>query len=465
MCVAKLIKLESTISAVMTREVSDALKGLIVEFVETYSGIVDLELDESQDPKLWFMPLRSYDSKKEAAHYFLQAAALSDYKLTGNPRNIRMLLSHLHETLGNKLFKSKSPEDFKGEIHRFEQKNQLLDKLGDAKAEISEVLCSVNRFVERKANGDLIDYAGKLNRKGLKPKDLAEQLSYSVKRMNKQHKSKCWLYLRWMVRKSPDLSLFPFDPKDLMVPLTTPKFRVYAALGLSEDENLPFKLNVKNRPESWWKNTVEFDADAESMTDFAKSLFPEDPAIIDFPFFILGTWLDYSDLTPVSIEKSMRFFIKKHQEFPKPLIRYLTVIYHYNRIGERIELGAFSALELDIYNFLRGKQAVFDYEFMEFCLPSENATLTYKPDFLLPQLTCNGRKVLLEPHGIKNNLKEELFKLAKFREHYGDFFCLILIVPDDFVETIAKLDPDRKSYDFLWKQSNYKIQFETFHKS
>ena len=195
--------------------------------------------------------------------------------------------------------------------------------------------------------------------KGRKPKDFVETLSYSVKRMNKQHKSKSWLYLRWMVRGSPDLGLFKFDPKDLMVSLTTPKFRVYVALGLSDDENLPFKLNSKNKPDSWWENTAEFDADAERLTQFARSLFPEDPAKIDFPFFILGTWLEYSDLTPLSLERSLRFFIQKNQELLGPLMRYLTVVYHYNRVGERIEPGAFTLMEKDVYDFLKDKQGSF----------------------------------------------------------------------------------------------------------
>jgi hypothetical protein len=145
--------------------------------------------------------------------------------------------------------------------------------------------------VEQKANGNLIENATKLQQKGRKPKDRVQKLSYAIKKMNKQNKSKAWLYLRWMVRKTPDLGLFPFEPKDLMVPLTTPKFRVYAALGLSNDENLPFILSAKNRPESWWTNTREFDADADKLTNFARDLFPDDPAKIDFPFFILGTWL------------------------------------------------------------------------------------------------------------------------------------------------------------------------------
>jgi hypothetical protein len=449
----------------MDQEVPNSLKELIIQFVNIYSNVVDLELDQNLDPKLWFMPLKSSASGIEAAHYYLLAASLSDHQLTGNPRSIRMLLNHLHQTLGEKLYTSKKPDDFKHEIPRYEIKNQLLDRLGDCKAEIPEVLCSVNRFVEHKADGNLIEYAAKLHRKGRKPKELVQQLSYAVNRMNKQNKSKAWLYLRWMVRKAPDLGVFPFEPKDLMVPLTTPKFRVYASLELSRDENLPFKLNVKNRPESWWTNTQEFDIDADRLTNFARELFPDDPAKVDFPFFILGTWLEYSDLTPTSLEKSMTFFIKKHDEFLQPLMRYLTVVYHYNRIGERIEPGAFSALELDVYDFLRSKQVIFTYEFMEFNLSKDNPALTYKPDFLLPQYTNRGRKVVLEPHGIRGNLEDTLGKLAMFRGHYGKYFCLILIVPDDFVDNINYLDQGHNSYDFLWKQSDYKIQFENFKKT
>ena len=459
----KAIKLETN-SKSMPEQVSNGLKELVVRFVQTYSIVPDMELDLHLHPKPSFMPLDNYKAKKEAAHYFLLAASLSDYQLTGNPRNIQLVLNHLSEAFGPKLYTIKNPMEFKCEVNRFEQRIGNLDHLGEEKAEIPEVLCSVNQFVDKKANGDLIDYTTKLSRKGLKPKDFVETLSFSVRRMNKQHKSKSWLYLRWMVRGTPDLGLFQFNPRDLMVSLTTPKFRVYVALGLSDDETLPFKLNSKNRPDSWWENTAQFDADAEKLTQFARSLFPDDPAKIDFPFFILGTWLEYSDLTPTSLERSLRFFIQKQRELYGPLMRYLTVVYHYNRVGERIEPGAFTALEKDVYEFLKDKQVIFYYEFMEFYLSqtNSNALLTYKPDFLLPQLTNRGRKVLLEPHGIKTNFDEFLNKLKTFRQHYGGYFCLILIVPDDFVETINALDSQHNSYDFIWKRTDYKIQLEKF---
>jgi hypothetical protein len=451
----------------MPQEVPNDLKDQIVRFVQTYSSVPDLELDLYLNPKPWFMPLNTDKAKQEAAHYFLLAAALSDHMLTGNPRNVRMLLNHLYTTLGPKLYTTKNPSEFTRIIGKFEQQIEKFDRLGQAKAEIPEVICSVNRFLDNKAQGNLIDYTTKLSQKGRKPADFVKELSFTIKRMSKHHKAKAWLYLRWMVRYSPDLALFQFDQKDLMVSLTTPKFRVYAALGLSDNENLPFELSIKNQPESWWKNTAEFDADAEKLTNFAKSLFPDDPAKVDFPFFILGTWLEYSDLTLISLERSLRFFIQKHEELLKPLMRYLTVVYHYNRVGELIEPGAFSALERDVYDFLRRKQVIFHYEFMEFYLSQTNlnTSLTYKPDFLLPQLTDNGRKVLLEPHGVKGDLKEALCKLSVFRKHYGKYFCLILIVPDDFMKTIRELDPQRSSYDLVWKLSDYKTQFELFHRT
>lgn len=450
----------------MPPEVPSSLRDLIGQFVQTYSAsFADLELDSTLEPKLWFMPLDSYEAKREAAHYFLLAAALSEYKLTGNPRNIRLLLHYLHKSLDQTLYTGQDPEVFKKAVFKFEQKHELLDRLGEVKAEIPEVICSVNRFIAQKANGDLIEYANGLNRRGHKPRDLVKQIAYSVNRMNKQHSPKAWLYLRWMTRSAPDLGLFEFDSKDLMVPLTTPKLRVFAALEFSRKEQLPFALNQKNRPDSWWEDTRDFDSDAETFTEFARSLFPSDPAKVDFPFFILGTWLEYSDLNQTTLEKALKFFVQKHQELQQPLMRFLNVVYHYNRIGELIEPGAFSAFERSIYDHLRCKQIIFNYEFMEFYLSKDNPALTYKPDFLLPRYTNRGRKIILEPHGVKENLNETLQKLTLFRQHYKEFFCLILIIPDDFIELINEIDPTAQSYDLLWKQSQYKIDLEKLPRS
>jgi hypothetical protein len=38
-------------------------------------------------------------------------------------------------------------------------------------------------------------------------------------------------------------------------------------------------------------------------------------------------------------------------------------------------------------------------------------------------------------------------------------------VPDDFIAAINELDPQRDSYDLVWKLSDYPIQFENFRSS
>ena len=62
----------------MTVEVPTALRELITRFVETYSSVPDIELN-LENTKLRFMPLDSYEAKREAAHYFLLSASLSDF--------------------------------------------------------------------------------------------------------------------------------------------------------------------------------------------------------------------------------------------------------------------------------------------------------------------------------------------------------------------------------------------------
>ena len=443
------------------------LDSLLVQFTSIYSQVSDTGLDLFLHPTPWFMPLNSYVSKREAAKFFLLAASLSDSELTGNARNIRILLDHLHSALGEKLYTLKNPSEFEYEVKKCSLEIAKLDQLGPKKVEIPEVMASVNRFVDQKAHGDLVDYCSRMVRKGTKPESFVKELSCGVTRMNDHHVAKAWLYLRWMVRKYPDLGIFEFSPRDLTVSLTTPKLRVMAALGIVDNDDLPFDLNARIRPSSWWKSTPEFTEAEKTLTAYARRLFPEDPAKVDFPFFVLGTWLEDSDLTPESLERSLGFFIEKYREMQVPPVRYLTAVPHYVQGVNRYELGAFGVLEKDVYDFLQRKQAKFDYEFLEFHLPEKSGvtgqSLTYKPDFLLPKMTYRGRKVLLEPHGIESNLPEFLTKLSLVRKHYGEYFSLVLIVPDNFVDTVNRLDPNGQSYDLLWKLSSYKVEFEKFH--
>jgi hypothetical protein len=231
---------------------NNQLDTLISQFVNIYSKTENTGLDLFLHPAPWFMPLDKASSKKEAAKFFLLAASMSDSELTGNPRNIRIMLDHLHSAFEEKLYTIKNPSEFSFEISKCESNLRNLDKLGPKKSEIPEVLSSVNKFVDQKAHGDLIEYASKLARAGKKPEDIVKELYSGIKRMDQHHNAKAWLYLRWMVRQSPDLELFEFDAKDLKVSLTTPKLRVAAALDLFGDEDLSFELNKRVRPTSWW---------------------------------------------------------------------------------------------------------------------------------------------------------------------------------------------------------------------
>ena len=134
----------------MDQEVSNDLKDLIVQFVNTYSNVVDLELDQTLDPKLWFMPIDSTASKKEAAHYFLLAASLSDHKLTGNPRNIRMLLNHLHQTLGEKLYTSEKPTISKRKSQGSNKKTSSSIDLGTSKPKFQRFYAQLTDSWSRK---------------------------------------------------------------------------------------------------------------------------------------------------------------------------------------------------------------------------------------------------------------------------------------------------------------------------
>jgi len=78
------------------------------------------------------MPLNNNEAKKEAAHYFLHAAALSDYMLTGNPRNVRILLNHLYTALGSKLYTLTNPIEFVCELAKFETQIDKFDCLGNS---------------------------------------------------------------------------------------------------------------------------------------------------------------------------------------------------------------------------------------------------------------------------------------------------------------------------------------------
>ena len=257
------------------------------EFVERNSNVVDLQWDPRIPPKLLIDPWsKNYESKKELAHYFLLVASVDETRVIGRAENARCLIVELHRKFGKKLFEIFEPEKFVEEVINCKR----YEEHGPLKNQIPHVLASVNEFVTEKARGNLIEYSKCFSQ----PKDMVEEIGRYVKRMGGPIKKKAWLYMRWMVRPRPDLRIFDhFSPRDLFIPLTSDIKRVAISLGLIE--------NVKGPRWERWE-------DVERVTGFARRLFPDDPVKVDYPFFLIGRWLEGKTLNKQTFVDTLKRF-------------------------------------------------------------------------------------------------------------------------------------------------------------
>jgi len=222
----------------MTNEAKPTTDELVSKFVKIYHGIPDFELEPKIHPPLWFFGenslLNDLWSKKEAANYFLVSASLQDTQLMGNCRNARILLDYLHREFPTTLYEKTDPEDEEliRAIGKWESEMPIVWKFEYDEREIAKVLAGVNSFLCNEAKGDILTYANTKANNGESLEKFADRLS-TIYRMGR---GKVWLYLRWMVRGDPDLDLFSFSARDLVVPLTTHVLRVVAALDLVSDD-------------------------------------------------------------------------------------------------------------------------------------------------------------------------------------------------------------------------------------
>ncbi|HIQ32135.1 MAG TPA: DUF2400 family protein [Methanothermococcus okinawensis] len=246
----------------MERELIELLK----RFVEKHSNTPDLQFDPDRPPKL---PIDPYSTdpreRRRTAHYLLLVASIDEGNVVGRADNARKLLVRLYQHFGEDLFKITDEGIFRGVLDDITA-DQLLGRIGWM---IPEILASVNRFVLERAGGDLINYSREFE----KPYHFVEEIGRNILRMGKSRGSarkKAWMYMRWMVRGYPDLRIFDhFSPADLYVPLDRNVARVAVALEVLESID---NLN--------WEDVVK-------VTEFARTLFPQDPAKVDYPFFLL----------------------------------------------------------------------------------------------------------------------------------------------------------------------------------
>jgi hypothetical protein len=373
------------------------LLSLLLEFVNMNSNVVDIQWDRRMSPRLLFNPYsENCEERKTAAHYFLLASSLLEDAVVGFSENARRLLIHLHETFSNRLFEIHKPHIFEEEII----KCGFYGELGPHREVIPEILTCVNKFVRDKAERNLIKYSQRFS----KPKDFVEELAQNIEKMNGPHKDKAWIYMRWMVRPEPDLEIFNhFSPQDLNVPLTRENANVATSLDL-----------INSVAPSLWKDENRAMKARERITDFAKQLFPKDPAKVDYPFFLLGRRLKQKNLNRNTLKEALQFFDHMHKVTGQPHA-------YYQRMG-RYKSG----WEKMTARTLSKMKIPYGYETISFPLPGD----TYTPDFILDK-SIQGRKIILEPH--YEMTPKQAYKYSLFKRTYGQEFLLILLLKNDLI--------------------------------
>lgn len=409
----------------------EQIRPLLKEYVEKSSTILELHWDQSGSKRLLFDPYSPIEREK-SAHYFLLVAALDSSRLVGISENARALLISIHSALGDDLFMPGQSESIRKIIQEFD----IFCHLGQSKEEIPEVIDSVNLFIQKIANGNIVKYALRFS----EPEDLVNEIASNIRFVGVPPIDQAWMYLRWMVRPYPDLNIFKnFSPKQLQIPLTSFVRNVAFCLGFS-------KNHVTD-----WSDSIGIEQERERLTEFAADLFPEDPAIVDYPLYVLGRWIRGEKLSLRLLRSRLQFWKKIYDQLKKPPITFSAV--------SRNE----STFERDVRGELEKLQFMFLFEPYPFSLPEQRGAPQYRPDFVLPRVRKKGRIVILEPHGVWTPRQKRMVslgpqsfpiwvspteidadelrfvhKLRVFREIYRGLYYLILIVPSAFRERVER---------------------------
>ena len=375
------------------------LLSLLVEFINKNSNVADIQWDRRMSPRLLFNPYsEKYEERKIIAHYFLLAASILDDNIAGYPENVRMLIAYLHTAFGNSLFEIKKAHIFEEEI----VKADFYHDLGPNKQAASEILASVNLFVRNKAERNLLKYAQKFT----KPSSFIDDIAQNIPALGGPHKDRAWIYMRWMVRPQPDLQIYDhLLPEDLQVPLTRENANVATSVGVINTASI-----------SLWKDDKTATEARQKLTDFAKRLFPQDPAKVDHPFFLLGRWLKQKTLNRHTLKTALDF-LDRMQKITGQSQAYYQKMSRYKSGWEK--KTALTLLKMHI---------PYGYETISFPLP--NAHEVYTPDFILEK-TVQGRKIILEPHF--EMTKKQAKKYSLFKRTYGHKFLLILLLKNDLI--------------------------------
>jgi len=220
-------------------------------------------------------------------------ASINETDLIGRAENARAILTYFYNIFHEDLFRLVADDAFRHYLPQLPCSHEL----GPHKTAIPSILASANRFLQHTAHGDLIAYVTGLTRL----QDVVDVLTGQIEGMSAD---KAWMYLRWMSRPTPDLGVFDaFSPADLQVPLTSYIRDVAYCLGLCADPRT-----------QWWTNEEAAHRARVRFTDFAKTLYPEDPCRVDYPLYLLGRWIRGKRLNRALLARYLAFFEAVYQQ-------------------------------------------------------------------------------------------------------------------------------------------------------
>lgn len=239
----------------------------LTSFVRQHSAEVDLQFGYIPD---------GLDAKVTAAYLLLVASVNQGARAEVVGEFVRALWN----VSGPELFRMAAVDSLKVR----QVVGQTRERVGLSRAtsfDDAAVLQSATRYVA--THGDLPAHS----RRFTTPSAMVEHLAAGILYFGRDPmgaRKKAWMYMRWMVRPTPDLRLFStFSPDNLEFPLDRNTCRALAEIrALLPDEPTLSRMDCES-------GVPRADAGNRYLaTEFAKKLFPADPIIMDYPLFLLG---------------------------------------------------------------------------------------------------------------------------------------------------------------------------------
>lgn len=248
------------------------------QFKSHEERFVEYILANSTTPDLQYAYLPGGLNPSEIAAYLLIVASVNQ---GARAESIGEYVQDLWITMGRNLFQigSMDPNEAKRLVNKCLSKARVSRSNPFDDVTVIRTAASYINSV-----GDFCKHAQSFQSPAGMVEDLVSNISH-FGRLATGARKKAWMYMRWMVRPHPDLRLFlNFHPRDLEIPLDVNTCKAFTKVMKrfpSDPFLLKMNLDEKGIPI----------ADAQNRhhaTCFARSVFPDDPIIMDYPLFLLG---------------------------------------------------------------------------------------------------------------------------------------------------------------------------------